>query len=111
MSQRRVLIPVLALVAGVGLAIAQAPSGVAADKGAIFKAKGCVACHSISKLGVTGGKVGPDLSTAAKNVPAKYKMSLDAFLTKPTSPTMKGVIGASIKLTPADRAAIVNALK
>lgn len=110
MSTRRTLVPVLALVAAIGLAFASAPSQ-ASDKGAIFKSKGCVACHSVSKLGVTGGKVGPDLSNAAANVQSKYKMSLDQFLTKPTSPTMKGVIGGSIKLSPADRAAIVSALK
>lgn len=110
MSTRQALIPVLALVAAVGVAFVSTP-GQAADKGAIFKAKGCVACHSVSKLGVVGGKMGPDLSGAAKSVPAKYKQSLDQFLTKPTSPTMKGIIGGSVKLTPADRTAIVNALK
>jgi len=36
-----------------------------ANKGlSFFKEVGCVACHSIKSLGVSGGNVGPDLSKA-----------------------------------------------
>lgn len=78
--------------------------------GEIFESKGCVSCHSISKLNVKGGSTGPDLSTAYKTVEGKHGKPVDEFLKKPSSAVMSGVIKDN-PLTDKERADIVKALK
>lgn len=82
----------------------------ASDAGQIFEKKGCVSCHSISKLNVKGGATGPDLSTAYKTVDGKHGKPVDEFLKKPSSAVMSGVIKDN-PLTDKERKDIVNALK
>ena len=100
---------------------AQSPSAPSynaelANKGlSYFKEVGCVACHSIKSLGVSGGNVGPDLSKALfsdtqwlgkyyrdnglqnpASDPAKAAELLAQFLTQPPrySTTMTAQIAA-----------------
>ncbi|WP_458412083.1 c-type cytochrome [Schinkia sp. CFF1] len=90
---------------------APAPETVAASpEGEIFKQKGCIQCHSIEKLGIKAGQVGPDLSQAYKNVPGKHGKPVNEFLKKPTSAVMSGVIGSN-PLTDDEINKIVEALK
>ncbi|WP_414043982.1 c-type cytochrome [Macrococcus sp. EM39E] len=78
--------------------------------GEIFEKKGCVSCHSISKLNVKGGSTGPDLSDAYKTVDGKHGKPIDEFLKKPSSAVMSGVIKDN-PLTDKERKDIVDALK
>lgn len=78
--------------------------------GQVFEQKGCVSCHSISKLNVKGGSTGPDLSDAYKTVDGKHGKSVDEFLKKPSSAVMSGVIKDN-PLTDKERKDIVDALK
>lgn len=81
-----------------------------AKEGEIFKQKGCIACHSISKLNLQGGTTGPDLSNAYKEVEGKHGKPIEEFLKAPTSAVMSGVIKSN-PLTDEERAAIIEALK
>ncbi|MDL2343042.1 hypothetical protein QOL99_02640 [Deinococcus sp. MIMF12] len=76
----------------------------------IFAAKGCVGCHSVNALDVSGGSTGPDLSQAFVNVPDKHGKELGDFLKEPTSAVMSSVISAS-PLSDEERETIVNALR
>lgn len=49
----------------------------------VFSNKGCIQCHTISGINVTGGATGPDLTNAINNVPNKYGKSLREFLDAP----------------------------
>lgn len=53
---------------------------------------GCVACHSVSALGMDGGNAGPDLSLAYSQTEDKHGKPLDEFLQEPTSAVMSTVI-------------------
>lgn len=79
-------------------------------KGDIFVDKGCIQCHSISKLNLKGGATGPDLSNAYATVEGKHGKKLDEFLQEPTSAVMSGVIKGN-PLTDEERAKVVEALK
>lgn len=72
----------------------QAAQTVSADDN-ILKAKGCLGCHSVSSLNLTGGATGPDLSKAFENVEGKHGKPIDQFLKEPTSAVMSGVIGGN----------------
>lgn len=76
----------------------------------VFTDKGCIQCHSISKLNLKGGAVGPDLSNAYATVEEKHGKTLDEFLKAPTSAVMSGVIKNN-PLTDEERAKVVEALK
>lgn len=61
----------------------------------IFSQKGCLGCHSISKLNLQGGATGPDLSQAFTNVEGKHGKPINEFLKEPTSAVMSGVISGN----------------
>lgn len=63
--------------------------------GGILAAKGCLGCHSVEGLNLTGGATGPDLSQAFNNVEGKHGKPIDQFLMDPTSAVMSGVIGGN----------------
>jgi cytochrome c551/c552 len=67
---------------------------VSADEN-ILQSKGCLSCHSVSSLNLTGGATGPDLSKAFENVEGKHGKPIDQFLKEPTSAVMSGVIGGN----------------
>ncbi|WP_226086236.1 cytochrome C [Mesobacillus sp. S13] len=67
---------------------------VSADEN-ILQSKGCLGCHSVSSLNLTGGATGPDLSKAFENVEGKHGKPIDQFLKEPTSAVMSGVIGGN----------------
>jgi cytochrome c2 len=79
-------------------------------RAALFIAKGCPQCHSISALGVTSPtEVGPDLTHAATDVRSRFNTTLEEFLASPTG-TMQIVLSAQIQLSAAERDAIVRIL-
>lgn len=61
----------------------------------ILNQKGCLGCHSVSSLGLSGGATGPDLSQAFTNVEGKHGKPVNEFLKEPTSAVMSGVISGS----------------
>lgn len=61
----------------------------------ILSQKGCLGCHSVSALDLSGGATGPDLSQAFNNVEGKHGKPINEFLKEPTSAVMAGVIGGS----------------
>jgi cytochrome c551/c552 len=61
----------------------------------IFTQKGCIGCHSVSALDLSGGATGPDLSQAFNNVEGKHGKPVNEFLKEPTSAVMSGVIGGN----------------
>ncbi|HEU5261769.1 MAG TPA: hypothetical protein VFU41_10155 [Gemmatimonadales bacterium] len=80
-------------------------------RAAIFIAKGCPQCHSISALGVKSpAEVGPDLTLAYSDVHNRFGVKLEEFLHAPTG-TMQMVLGQLIQLTPAERDSIIHILK
>jgi cytochrome c551/c552 len=80
------------------------------QEGNILKQKGCLSCHSVSKLNLQGGTTGPDLSNAYKEVEGKHGKPIEEFLKAPTSAVMSGVIKSN-PLTDEERAAIIKVLK
>lgn len=78
-------------------------------RGQIFIDKGCVLCHQVSKLGVPGQEIGPDLSFAASDVRARFGTDLESFLKNPTG-TMQIVLSSQITLTEEERAEITRVL-
>lgn len=79
-------------------------------RAALFLAKGCPQCHSISGLGVKSpNEIGPDLTTAYSDVESKFGIELDAFLAAPTG-TMQMVLGQLIKLSPSERDSVLHIL-
>jgi hypothetical protein len=91
---------------------AEATTAATTDpRGAIFVAKGCPQCHSVSAFGVKSpNDVGPDLTGAYDDVQTRFGLKLDQFLAAPTG-TMQVVLSSMIKLTPAERDSIVQILK
>lgn len=76
----------------------------------LLSAKGCLGCHSVEGLNLTGGATGPDLSQAYNNVEGKHGKPIDQFLKEPTSAVMSGVIGGN-PLTDDEVTQIVDLLK
>jgi mono/diheme cytochrome c family protein len=77
----------------------------------IFLAKGCAQCHAISRLQVVSPtNVGPDLSTAAADVPRRFGVQLDQFMGSPTG-TMQIVLSGQIQLSAQERDSIVALLR
>jgi cytochrome c551/c552 len=76
----------------------------------ILQAKGCLGCHSVEALNLTGGATGPDLSDAFTNVEGKHGKAIDEFLKEPTSAVMSGVIGGN-PLTEEEINQVVDLLK
>ncbi|WP_187118990.1 cytochrome C [Bacillus marasmi] len=61
----------------------------------ILNQKGCLGCHAVSSLDLSGGATGPDLSQAFNNVEGKHGKPVNEFLKEPTSAVMSGVISGS----------------
>jgi hypothetical protein len=79
-------------------------------RAALFLAKGCPQCHTISALGVKSpNEIGPDLSFAYTDVQNRFGVKLDEFLAAPTG-TMQMVLGQLITLTPTERDSIIHVL-
>ncbi|MGP3561442.1 c-type cytochrome [Geobacillus sp. BK01] len=78
--------------------------------GNILQKKGCLSCHSVSKLNLQGGTTGPDLSNAYQVVEGKHGKPIEEFLKAPTSAVMSGVIKSN-PLTDEERADIIALLK
>jgi cytochrome c551/c552 len=87
-----------------------ASTSTSSEEGDILKQKGCLSCHSVSKLNLQGGATGPDLSNAYKEVEGKHGKPIEEFLKAPTSAVMSGVIKSN-PLTDEERAAIIQVLK
>ena len=80
-------------------------------RAALFLAKGCQQCHSISALRVqSAAEVGPDLTFAYSDVKNRFNTSLEEFLPHPTG-TMQIVLSQMITLSPAERDSIIHILK
>ena len=82
----------------------------AAGEENILQTKGCLGCHSVEALNLTGGATGPDLSDAFTNVEGKHGKAIDEFLKEPTSAVMSGVIGGN-PLTEEEIKQVVDLLK
>lgn len=78
-------------------------------RGQVFIDKGCVQCHKVSKLGVPGQEIGPDLSFAASDVRSRFGTDLESFLKNPTG-TMQIVLSSQIKLSEEEREDIAELL-
>jgi mono/diheme cytochrome c family protein len=76
----------------------------------LLSTKGCLGCHSVEGLNLTGGATGPDLSQAYTNVEGKHGKPIDQFLKEPTSAVMSGVIGGN-PLSDDEIAQMVDLLK
>jgi mono/diheme cytochrome c family protein len=76
----------------------------------LLSTKGCLGCHSVEGLNLTGGATGPDLSQAYTNVEGKHGKPIDQFLKEPTSAVMSGVIGGN-PLSDEEIAQMVDLLK
>lgn len=85
-------------------------TATASAEDTIFQQKGCLSCHSISKLDLAGGATGPDLSQAYVNVEGKHGKPINEFLKEPTSAVMSGVIGGN-PLTDDEINEVVDLLK
>ncbi|MBT2692275.1 cytochrome C [Bacillus sp. ISL-55] len=85
-------------------------SSTAAGEENILQAKGCLGCHSVEALNLTGGATGPDLSDAFTNVEGKHGKPVEEFLKEPTSAVMSGVIGGN-PLTEEEINQVVKVLK
>jgi cytochrome c551/c552 len=76
----------------------------------LLSTKGCLGCHSVEGLNLTGGATGPDLTQAYTNVEGKHGKPIDQFLKEPTSAVMSGVIGGN-PLSDDEVAQMVDLLK
>ncbi|WLR55234.1 cytochrome C [Mesobacillus subterraneus] len=56
----------------------------------ILTSKGCLSCHSVSSLNLTGGATGPDLSKAFENVEGKHGKPIHQFLKAYLSSHVRG---------------------
>lgn len=83
---------------------------VTANEDNILNKKGCLGCHSVESLNITGGAVGPDLSQAFVNVEGKHGKPIEEFLKAPTSAVMSGVISKS-PLSDEERKQVLELLK
>jgi cytochrome c551/c552 len=87
----------------------EAEEMVSADDN-LLSTKGCLACHSVEGLNLTGGATGPDLSQAFNNVEGKHGKPIDQFLKEPTSAVMSSVISGN-PLTDDEITQLVDLLK
>jgi cbb3-type cytochrome oxidase cytochrome c subunit len=79
--------------------------------GAWFVQTGCFVCHSVSALGVKSpAQIGPDLSTAVEDTQARFGVTVDDFLDRPTG-TMAVVLSRQIILTPEQKKTAVAKLR
>ncbi|WNF22899.1 cytochrome C [Mesobacillus jeotgali] len=85
-------------------------TSAAAGEENILQTKGCLGCHSVEALNLTGGATGPDLSDAFTNVEGKHGKPVEEFLKEPTSAVMSGVIGGN-PLTEEEIKQVVEILK
>ncbi len=85
------------------------PTTVSAET-EIFSQKGCLGCHAVSGLDLSGGVTGPDLSQAFNNVEGKHGKPINEFLKAPTSAVMSSVIGGN-PLTEDEISKITNLLQ
>jgi len=85
-------------------------ANASAQDGNMLQQKGCLSCHSVSKLNLQGGTTGPDLSNAYREVEGKHGKPIEEFLKAPTSAVMSGVIKSN-PLTDQERAEIIALLK
>ena len=76
----------------------------------ILNQKGCLGCHAVESLSLTGGATGPDLSKAFENVEGKHGKPIEEFLKEPTSAVMSGVISGN-PLTDEERSQVLELLK
>ena len=81
-----------------------------AGEESILQSKGCLGCHSVEALNLTGGATGPDLSQSFNNVEDKHGKPVAEFLKEPTSAVMSGVIGGN-PLSEEEIADVVSVLK
>ncbi|MBB6445513.1 c-type cytochrome [Bacillus benzoevorans] len=95
---------------GADAAKTEQATATASGEDTIFQKKGCLSCHSISKLDLAGGATGPDLSQAYVNVEGKHGKPINEFLKQPTSAVMSGVIGGN-PLTDEEINEVVEMLK
>jgi cytochrome c2 len=102
---------------GVKLGDFPTPEEIAKEKqmqtgeGAFFVKHTCFVCHDVSTLGIESAtKIGPDLSNAVTDVPARFGRPLDDFLMSPTG-TMSVVLSTQIHLTPEERREAIAKLK
>jgi cbb3-type cytochrome oxidase cytochrome c subunit len=79
--------------------------------GAWFVKTGCFVCHSVSAFGVKSpAQIGPDLSTAVEDTQARFGLTVDDFLARPTG-TMAVVLSRQIILSPEEKAMAVQKLR
>ncbi len=82
-----------------------------AEEGKFFQEKTCFVCHDVSAFGIVSAtKIGPDLSLAVDDAPARFGRSLDEFLMAPTG-TMEVVLSKQIILTDDERRRAIELLK
>lgn len=106
------LAAVLSILVAVALtASALAPPTPAAAPAPIFVRLGCSQCHAVSALDVRAVyDVAPDLTYAYGDVVTRYGMNLETFLAQPSG-VMRLMLGAHLRLSPADRDSVVQALR
>ncbi len=74
----------------------------------LFIARGCSECHGIEALTVKASRdVGPDLTTAYADVPARYGLSLEAFFDEPAG-IMRMVLASHVQLQQGDADSLVR---
>jgi mono/diheme cytochrome c family protein len=74
----------------------------------LFIARGCSECHGIEALKVKASRdVGPDLTAAYVDVPARYGVTLEAFFDEPAG-IMRMVLASHVRLQPADADSLVR---
>jgi mono/diheme cytochrome c family protein len=95
--------------AGQAVTVASPAARAGDPRGQVFIDKGCVQCHKVTKLGVPGGEIGPDLSVAATDVKSRFGTDVESFLKNPTG-TMQIVLSQQIKLTEEEREDIAEIL-
>ena len=80
-------------------------------EGAFFVKNNCFICHSVTSYGIkSASNIGPDLSLAVTDVPARFGKPLDEWFMDPTG-TMSVVLATQIPLTPDQRREAIERLK
>ncbi len=74
----------------------------------LFVASHCGDCHSLEALKVKAGSdVGPDLTTAYVDVPARYGVTLEKFFDQPVG-IMRVIFGGQVQLQPAESDSLIQ---
>lgn len=77
----------------------------------LFIARGCSECHGIEALRVKASRdVGPDLTTAYVDVPARYGVPLVAFFDEPAG-IMRMVLASHVQLQHGDADSLVRVFR